>query len=166
MIYYPHSSQEVMHCDTSYKFLAILKVKVTAICFCCCYFKSVLEIANVVYLQFLSIIYYLSFHQSPKCNSNCWFVSHEVLTVCYSRTLLWFRRFVFIVSSRRLGFDARKGFVWFVVDILVLRQVFFRVLQLFLVSIILPMLRTQSFHSSVTDPLHPWQLSTYENIPY
>jgi len=30
MIYRPHSSQEVVHCDTCYKFSAILKVKVTA----------------------------------------------------------------------------------------------------------------------------------------
>lgn len=36
----------------------------------------------------------------------------------------------------------------------------------FLVSIVLPMLHTLSFYSSGTDPLHPYQLSTYENIPY
>jgi hypothetical protein len=30
MIYHHHSSQNIIHCDTGYKFLAILKVKVTA----------------------------------------------------------------------------------------------------------------------------------------
>jgi len=48
MIYHPHSSQEVIHCDTCYKFLEILKVKVTPFF----YFKSALEIESVVFFFF------------------------------------------------------------------------------------------------------------------
>jgi hypothetical protein len=185
MIYRPNSSQEVVHCDTCCKFSAILKVKVTA--FFCCYFQSVLEIENIVFLFFLIMYYNIqlrvieknyiletgwmvnncsSFHQFPKCNSICWFVSYEFLTACYSRAMLWLGLFVFGISSRKLGFNARIYFVWFVVDILVLGHIFLGVLHLFLVGINLPMPHTHSFHSSITDSVHPCQLSTYENIPY
>ena len=62
MIYHPYSSQDVIHCGTGYKSLAVLKVKVIVVPFF--YFRSVL------FSDFLNYIL-LVMGQSPKYKSKC-----------------------------------------------------------------------------------------------
>jgi len=85
-----------------------------------------------------------------RCNVSVW---REVSyfggdTQITNGAVAWVSRLVAGMSLRSSGFEAKSFYVRFVVDKVALGQDSLRVLQLFLVSTIPPMLQT---HSSITD---------------